>query len=89
MSDPLVLTVYSRPGCHLCDEMKTVIANVLKATQTPARVEEIDVETNADLENRFGLEVPVLVVNGRKTAKYRITEDELRRILNAREAGAG
>jgi len=85
MPGPLVLTVYSRPGCHLCDEMKAIIADVLDATHTPASVEEINVETSADLEDRFGLEVPVLLVNGRKAAKYRIAAEDLRRILKARE----
>jgi len=89
MPGPLVLTIYSRPGCHLCDEMKAVVASVLLTTRTSASVEEIDVETDADLERRFGLEVPVLLVDGKKLAKYRIAEDDLRRILQARSEEAG
>jgi glutaredoxin len=92
MPGPLVLTIYSRPGCHLCDEMKAVIANVLQTSRmplSPVRVEEIDVEGDADLERRFGLEVPVLLMNGKKMAKYRITAEDLRRILRAREEEAG
>jgi len=88
MPGPLVLTVYSRPRCHLCDEMKAVIVDVLRATRTTARVVEINVETDPDLEGRFGLDVPVLLVNGKKIAKYRIAEEELRRILQARTGEA-
>jgi hypothetical protein len=43
----------------------------------------VDISTDADLETRYGLEIPVLVVNGKKAAKYRINEDALARILRA------
>lgn len=75
------LTIYSRPGCHLCDEMKAVVARVASFSLSPISVEEIDISTDAELERRYGLEVPVLMVNGRKAAKYRIGEEELRRLL--------
>ena len=78
----IALTLYSRPGCHLCDEMKTVINRV--AESTPLHLEEIDISSNADLEERYGLEIPVLFVAGKKAAKYRIGEKELRRLLAGR-----
>ena len=78
----IALTLYSRPGCHLCDEMKTVINRV--AQSTPLYLEEIDISSSADLEERYGLEIPVLFVAGKKAAKYRIGEDELRRLLVGR-----
>ena len=78
----IALTLYSRPGCHLCDEMKTVINRV--AQSTPLHLEEIDISSRADLEERYGLEIPVLFVAGKKAAKYRIGEEELRRVLAGR-----
>ena len=78
----ITLTLYSRPGCHLCDEMKAVIRRV--AQSSPLQLEEIDISTSADLEERYGLEIPVLMVEGKKAAKYRIGEAELRKVLNAR-----
>jgi thiol-disulfide isomerase/thioredoxin len=80
----IVLTLYSRPGCHLCDEMKAVVQRVIGAAGVPATVEEIDISTDADLEERYGLEIPVLLIDGRKAAKYRVTEAELARILRER-----
>ncbi len=48
-------------------------------------LEQVDISGNPDLERRFGREIPVLFVNGRKTFKYRATERELRkRLLAAR-----
>ena len=83
----ITLTLYSRPGCHLCDEMKAVIEHV--AQSNPLQLEEIDISTSADLEARYGLEIPVLMVEGKKAAKYRIGEEELRRLLSGRAQRAG
>jgi glutaredoxin len=84
MPDPLALIIYSRPGCHLCEEMKALVARVLDRTNLAAGLEEINVETDGDLERRFGLEVPVLMLNGKKVAKYRVSEDVLTRLLTTR-----
>ena len=75
----IAITVYSKPGCHLCEEMKAVIARVTGGSP----VEDIDISTDPELEARYGLEIPVLLVNGRKVAKYRVSEAKLRRILAA------
>jgi hypothetical protein len=79
----IVLTLYSRPGCHLCDEMKTVVARVVRGLDTPVTIDEVDISTDADLEARYGLEIPVLLIDGRKAAKYRVTERELARMLRS------
>jgi glutaredoxin len=78
----IALTIYSRPGCHLCDEMKAVVRTV--ARSVPLSLEEIDISTDPGLEERYGLEIPVLMVEGQKAAKYRIGEGELMRILAGR-----
>ena len=77
-----LLTIYSRPGCHLCDEMKGVVEKVARVE--PIALEEIDISKDPDLERRYGLEIPVLLVDGKKAAKYRITELELGRLLAAK-----
>jgi len=50
----------------------------------PVRLDEINVETEPRLEALYGAEIPVLLVNGKKAAKYRVTRTELLRILRAR-----
>ena len=77
----IVLTIYTRPGCHLCDEMKAVIQRVMRSVATPITLAEIDISSAADLETRYGLEIPVLVVDGKKAAKYRVSEEALTRLL--------
>jgi hypothetical protein len=66
--------------------MKAVVGRV--AAASALRVEHIDISGNPELERAYGQEVPVLVVDGKKVAKYRTTEDALRRILRNRLAGA-
>jgi glutaredoxin len=83
------LTIYSRPGCHLCDAMKHLVRRVTERMTIPIAIEEIDISGNPDLEARYGEEVPVLLVDGRKIAKYRISESELTRAVTARAGEAG
>ena len=81
------LTLYSRPGCHLCDDMKATVATLAEAV--PIALEVIDISNNPELERQYGLEIPVLLVEGRKAAKYRVGVEELRRIVQGRRGVQG
>jgi glutaredoxin len=82
----VTLTLYSRPGCHLCEEMKRVIEKA--AATLPVDLREVDISGNPELERRYGLEIPVLEIDGRKIAKYRIDERALTRAIRGRPPGA-
>lgn len=73
------LTLYTRRGCCLCEEMKEVIRRV--AGGLALEMEEIDVDKEPGLKEKFGSEVPVLFIDGRKAFKYRVTPKELRKTL--------
>ena len=77
------VTIYSKPDCHLCHEMKTVVQRVLR-DRAGIRLEEIDISSDPVLLDRYGLEIPVLVIDGKKVAKYRVTEAELTSMLDER-----
>jgi hypothetical protein len=77
----LRLTLITRHDCHLCDEMAAVIAPV--ARELAVEVEVRDVDADPDLRARYSDEVPVLLVEGRKAFKYRVTAADLRRRLRA------
>ena len=79
------LTLYSRPGCHLCDDMKEVVHRVSAAI--PLSLEEVDISNDAELERAYGLEIPVLMMDGKKVAKYRIDERSLAGMLMRRAKG--
>ena len=76
------LTLYSKAGCHLCDEMKQVIDAV--GARVPFALDVVDITTDPALLELYGVEIPVLLIDGRKAAKYRLTERELERILESR-----
>lgn len=64
------LTLLSRPGCHLCEEMRREVDALLASR--PHEWEVIDVGTDPDLLRRYGDSIPVLFVNGRLFAKIRL-----------------
>jgi len=73
------LTLYSRAGCHLCEEMKAALEPLLREFKLALR--EVDVDTDPALAARFGEEVPVLFLGERKVAKIRLDAMQLRRAL--------
>jgi hypothetical protein len=68
-----------KPGCHLCEEMRAVVARVLRGTAL--ELLELNVEEHPELEARYVFEIPVLLLEGREIARCRITEGELRERL--------
>ena len=73
------LTLYTRPGCHLCDTMKNVVDEV--AREEPVTLREVDVTGDPGLERRFGTEIPVLAYGERVVARVRTTRAALRESL--------
>jgi glutaredoxin len=76
----VILTIYSKPGCHLCDDMKTLVQGVVQGRQGVS-IQEVDISSDSALLERYELEVPVLLIDGKKAARFRITEQELTRRL--------
>jgi hypothetical protein len=79
------LLLYSRAHCCLCAEMKEIIH--LVAARLPLKLSEIDVDGTPELRERYGPEVPVLFINGRKAFKYRVTAAALEKRLRKKSAG--
>jgi glutaredoxin len=59
--------------------MKAVVREVTRSVSLD--VEEIDVDAAPELREKYGSEVPVLFINGRKAFKYRVTVEELKNRL--------
>lgn len=76
------IVLYSKPGCHLCEEMMEIVEAV--APVEGARVKEVDISRDPDLLARYGEEIPVLFIDGRKAFKYHVTEKELLKRLARR-----
>jgi glutaredoxin len=75
----LKLTIYSKKDCHLCEEAKAILSRYASASVS---LEEIDIETNPELYEKYRYEIPVIFLDDRKLFKYRVDEKKLRRALN-------
>lgn len=74
------MTLVHRQGCDLCDEMVAELASLGRKIQLPP-VSIVDVDANPELVRRYGLNVPVLLLDGTVVCKHRLDVDELRRLL--------
>ena len=81
----LQLQIYTRRDCCLCEEMKNVIREA--KAPFPITLDEIDVDSSAELQVLYGQEVPVLFINGRKAFKYRVTARELQMRFEKEKSG--
>ncbi len=78
-SGPREVTLYTRPGCHLCEEAKAVIAPLLR--ESGATLREVNVDENPALKERYAWDVPVIFIGARKAAKHRVNAEQFRRQL--------
>ena len=70
------VTLYTRVGCHLCDDVKLVLDEVCQ--ETPFELEVLDIDLDASLKALYDVEVPVVSIDGKKAFKYRVTATQLR-----------
>jgi len=76
------VTLYTRQGCHLCDDAKLAISAARR--RRAFEYEELDIDTDLELRQLYNEEVPVIAIDGRKAFKYRVTADELLKKLETR-----
>jgi len=71
----IALTIYTKPECGLCDEMKEVVASLPKELHVTLR--EIDITADSELEKKYLLDIPLLFHGDRCLAKHRTDEKDL------------
>ena len=79
------VTLYSRPGCHLCEEAKVVLERVRESVFF--NFHEINIETDDALHARYLERIPVVALDGEELFDYFVDEDALRRRILYRGAG--
>ncbi|MCM6761618.1 glutaredoxin family protein [Rathayibacter sp. ZW T2_19] len=82
----VALTLVGKPGCHLCDDARAVVQQVLADLEhddaAPAvSLSEVSILDDAELHERFVEEIPVLLIDGRVHNYWRIDPVRLRRAL--------
>jgi glutaredoxin len=76
---PRDVTLYTRPGCHLCEEAKAAIAPLLR--EFGAVLREVNIDDDSVLKERYGWDIPVIFIGGHKAAKHRVDLAQFRRQL--------
>ena len=76
---PRDVTLYTRPGCHLCEEAKAAIAPLLR--EFGASLREVNIDEDPVLCERYGSDVPVIYLGAHKAAKHRVDVAQFRRQL--------
>ncbi|MEJ7789693.1 MAG: glutaredoxin family protein [Thermoleophilaceae bacterium] len=73
------VTLYGKPGCCLCDDVKAVVAAV--RAEVPFELEEVDISLDPRLYREYGERIPVLDVDGVETFELAVDEGSLKRAL--------
>ena len=72
--------VYSRPGCHLCDEAKEAILNA--RCDDHFVFDEINIETSEELLAKYRFDIPVVTINGNEAFRHRVNEEEFKALIH-------
>ncbi|MBI1987010.1 MAG: glutaredoxin family protein [Nitrospinae bacterium] len=73
--------IFTKEGCHLCEEAKELIYRVQHSSPIHFELEEVDITSDVGIYERFKEEIPVIFIDGKKAFKYRLDEREFRRRL--------
>ncbi len=79
-----VLTLYGKPGCHLCDDARAILGEALAGRDVALR--EVDVTLDPVLERRYGERIPVLAMDGEELFDYVVDPDALQERLDRVES---
>jgi glutaredoxin len=71
--------MYSRPGCHLCDEAREMILALRE--RVPFAFEEVDVSGDDELELAYGIRIPVVLVDAEERFEIAVDREELEAVL--------
>jgi glutaredoxin len=73
------LTLYGKPGCHLCEEAREVVLAVRE--RRPFELEEVDITRDPQLEALYRERIPVIAIDGREVLELVIEGTELEQCL--------
>ena len=76
--------LYTRPGCHLCDEAKQAMQAA--GCDKEYTLQEINIESDAELLRRYQFDIPVITVDGVEAFRHKLTSQAFRERLHS---GAG
>ena len=81
METRVQVVLYTKPECNLCQEMKEVMSS--SGCEELYSLEEVDIESDAELFARYQYEIPVLFINGVEAFRHRLRPDEFKAYVTA------
>ena len=78
------VTIYSKPGCHLCEEVEAMIRQVQR--RRPFELEIRDILDDPSELERYQYAIPVITLNGREIARYRLDESTFQSHLDQHQS---
>ena len=77
-----MIEFYTKADCSLCEKAKAVLLPI--AAEEGAQVSEIDIQGSVELTQKYGEEIPVILIDGRKAFRWRVDDlDRLRSLIRA------
>jgi glutaredoxin len=76
----VIVTLYTKPGCGLCEEAEEVLEAV--RVRVPFQLVRVNILESLDDYERYKHDIPVILVDGIEIARHRLTEDEFTRSLS-------
>jgi len=73
--------VYSRPGCHLCDDAKLAIETA--GCSDRFTLEEVNIESDSELLKKYQYDIPVVMIDGAEAFRHRVDVSRFRALINA------
>ena len=73
------LIIYTGPNCHLCEQAKTILYPLL--SERGLTLVEVDIHTDAELQQKYGIRIPVVLANGQEKG-WPFTAAQIGRLLD-------
>jgi hypothetical protein len=82
------ITLITRPGCHLCDDARPVVERVVAGFGGGVTLTERSILDDAELEERYSDDIPVVLIDGRQHSAWRVDPAKLAERIQARISAA-
>ncbi len=76
-----LVTLYSRSNCHLCDVAMETLTNL--QSELKFEIEKLLIDGDAELETKYGEQVPVILINGKQHDFFRVDPERFRKAINS------
>ena len=77
--------IYSRPGCHLCDEAKAAIQSA--GCNDLFTLEEVNIESDDELLRKYQYDIPIVMIDGVEAFRHRVDKDQFRGLVQVKFHG--